>query len=231
MKKTKYIHLMLLLIISCGVCAGPRMTLFFKPELLTDMEKITEKLKKPAKLAKYTARGILKPSLVEGIIATYGGYVEESDYNGELSFPRKHLGKTITTVITPQIIPVPLFENTILNFSRVPGVPASMYVCEQLYDEQKDQHYWQTKEVDILQDMNIPLAAMVIIAKPKNMRMNVGKTFINDTANFVLPDIYVKKGTNNIENSLYMLTIRHLFKPIETEENREPLKIITQIID
>ena len=106
-----------------------------------------------------------------------------------------------------------------------------MYVCEQVHDEEKNQHYWQTKEIGILEDMNIPLAAMVILAKPKNMRMHVGKTFINDTANFVLPDVYVKKGINNTENSLYMLTIRHLFKPIQTEENREPLKILTQIVD
>jgi hypothetical protein len=207
------------------------MTLFFKPELLTDAEKISQKLKRPGKLAKYTAKGILKTSLVEGFLGTYGGYIATSDYNGELSFPRKHLGKTITVVITPQIVPIPLFENTILNLSRVPGVPASMYVCEQIYDEQKNQHYWQTNEITVLQDMNIPLAALVILAKPKNMRMHVGKTPVNETANFVLPDVYVKKGINNVENNLYMLTIRHLFKPVETEENREPLKIITQIID
>lgn len=222
---------MLLLIFFSVAHSGPRMTLFFKPELLTDAEKISQKLKRPGKLAKYTAKGILKTSLVEGFLGTYGGYIATSDYNGELSFPRKHLGKTITIVITPQIVPIPLFENTILNFSRVPGVPASMYVCEQIYDEQKDQHYWQTNEITVLQDMNIPLTALVILAKPKNMRMHVGKTLVNETANFVLPDVYVKKGINNVENNLYMLTIRHLFKPVETEENREPLKIITQIID
>src|SRR5438477_11328684 len=130
MKNIKYIHLMLLLTMSYSTHSGPRMTLFFKPELLTDAEKLSQKLKKPGKLAKYTAKGILKTSLVEGFLGTYGGYIAASDYNGELSFPRKHLGNTMTVIITPQIIPIPLFENTILNLSRVPGVPASMYVCE-----------------------------------------------------------------------------------------------------
>lgn len=222
---------MILLIISSGAHGGPRITLFLKPEMLTDAEKISQKLRKPGKLAKYTARGMLKSSCLEGIFATYGGYLTSSDYNGEVSFPRKHMENKIAIVITPQIVPIPLFENTILNFSRVPGLPASMYVCEQIHDEQKNQYYWQTNEISILEDMNIPLTAIVIIAKPKNMRMNVGKTLINESSNFILPDVFVKKGTNSIENGLYMLTIRHLFKPVETEENREPLKILTQIID
>jgi hypothetical protein len=230
MKKSKYIVLMTLLTMS-ALYAGPRMTLFFTPEPLTDAEKISQKFAKPGKIAKYTARGMLQTSLVEGILATYGGYVTSSDYNGELSFPRKHIKNNIEIIITPEIIPIPLFESTILNWRRVPGLPATMYVCEQLYNEQKDQHYWQTNEVPLSEDMTIPLSAIIIVAKPKNMRMESGKTSTNESGNLVLPNVYVKKGINIIDNSLYMLTIRHFFKPVQTEENREPLKILTHIVD
>ena len=61
--------------------------------------------------------------------------------------------------------------------------------------------------------------------------METGRKITNESGNLVLPDIYVKKGTSIIDNSLYVLTIRHLFKPVETEENREPLKILTHIVD
>lgn len=230
MKKSKYIVVMLLLTIS-GAYAGPRITLFFTPEPLTDAEKISQKLAKPGKIAKYTAKGLVQTSLVEGILAAYGGYVAASDYNGELSFPRKHTKNSVEIIITPEMIPVPLFESTILNWRRIPGLPATMYVCEQLHDEQKDKHYWQTREVSLSDDMTIPLSAIIIVAKPKNVRMEGGKTEMNESGNFVLPNVYVKKGINIIDNSLYMLTIRHLFKPVQTEENREPLKILTHIID
>ena len=231
MKKRYHIHLMLLLFIGWSINADPRIALFFKSEPLTDAERMSKKLQKPGKLAKYVAKGMLTASLVEGIIATYGGFVASSNYNGELSFPRKHQKAIVDIIITPEIIPVPLFESTILHWKRVPGAPAIMYRCEQLYNAQKEHYYWQTQEVPLPENMSIPLAAIVIIAKPKNVRMEVGDTITNETGNLVLPDIYVKKGINIIENSSYMLTIRHLFKPIQTEENREPLKIVTQIID
>jgi hypothetical protein len=231
MKKSKYIHLMILLSMFGAVYAGPRMALFFTPEPLTDAEKIHKKLARPEKVAKYTARGILQPSMVEGILATYGGYVTSSDYNGELSFPRKHTKNSVEIVITPEIVPVPLFENTILNWRRVPGLPAAMYECEQLYNEQKDQYNWQTREIPLSENMTIPLSAVVIIAKPKNMRMETSATPTHASGNFVLPNVYVKKGINITDNCLYLLTIRHFFKPVQTEENREPLRILTHIVD
>lgn len=230
MKKNYYPYL-ISFIFCCTIKSGPNLTLFFTPEPLTDIEKISQKLKKPGKLAKYKVKGAMQPSIVQGIMAIYGGYISTSDYNGELSFPRKHQKATIDIIVTQEIVPVPLFESTILRWKRIPGLPAHMYVCEKIYDGQKDQYYWQTSEVPILEDMAVPLAAIVIIAKPKNISMEIGKTVTQASENLVLPNIFVKKGINIIENSTYMLTIRHLFKPVNMEENREPLKIITQIID
>jgi hypothetical protein len=231
MEKSKYIHLMIILIMFGALHAGPRMTLFFTPEPLTDAEKISQKLAKPGKLAKYTAKGVLQTSIVEGILATYGGYVTSSDYNGELSFPRKHTKNSVEIIITPEIVPIPLFENTILHWKRIPGLPATMYVCEQLYNAQKDQYYWQTRETALPEDMTIPLSAIIIIAKPTSMDMKIGTMPLHESGNFVLPNVYVKKGINTTDNSLYLLTIRHFFKPVQTEENREPLKVLTHITD
>jgi hypothetical protein len=231
MKKINCIHLILLLAISCLVYAEPRIVLFFKQEPLTDAEKIHEKLKKPGKIAKYTVKGMMQTSPIEGFIGIYGGYVSASDYNGELSFPRKHQKNIVDIIITPEVMPVPLFESTIHHLNRIAGLPATMYRCEFIHNDQKNEDYWQTSEIPLPEDLAIPLSAIVIIAKPKNIRMEIGKTSAHESGNFVLPNIFVKKGITTIDNSLYMLTIRHLFKPVETEENREPLKILTQIAD
>src|SRR5574337_343786 len=90
MRKNNYISLIICFFVFCGAYADPRIVLFFEAEHMTDAEKISAKLKQPGKLAQYRAKALLMSSLVEGIVATYGGYVAASDYNGELSFPRKH---------------------------------------------------------------------------------------------------------------------------------------------
>ena len=231
MRKKNYISIIISLFIFCGAYADPRIVLFFQAEHMTDAEKISAQLKKPGKLAKYTARGMVTSPIVEGIIATYGGYVAASDYNGELSFIRRHQKNNVVVVITPEIVPVVLFESTITTWKRLPGVPAAMYRCEQIYDAQKGGYFVKTEEIPLSEDMSIPLAAVIIIAQPKNIRMEVGNSSAVETGNFIVPTLYVKKGIDTLKNSSYILTIRHLFKPTQTEENREPLKILTQISD
>ena len=229
MKKSSYcrFYSFLLAFIPFQVCAEPIITFFFKPA--PDVEAFSQHLKHPGKLAKYAAHNTFASSFVEGIVVAYAGYVTSSDYNGEITFPRKH-AKTLTHIlITPHITPIALFENTLLHWKRVPGVPAVLYSCEQGYDEKTKTHFWQTEEVALSEDMSIPLGAIIIVEKPTVIMMNKEKTITHESANLVLPDIYVKEGKNIIEDSLYMLTIRQFFRPVQAAENREPLKIITHV--
>lgn len=205
--------------------------MFFQAQLSHDIEDIRKKLRKPGGLAKYTIAVKMQSSLVEDISVLYGGYLALSDYNGEVSFPRKHQKAVVDIIITSEIVPIPLFESTIAYWRRVPLVPAKLYRCQQGYDEKKSQYYWDTSEIPLPHDLAIPTAAIIIIAKPENIVLNEGRMFIHETANIVLPTLYVNKNINKLESSAYMLTIRHLFKPVDTKENREPLRILTHIID
>jgi hypothetical protein len=230
MKKNYYVlGLSLLLLVSLVIEASPTITFFFKP--LGDVEKIIKKLKKPGNLAKHTIRGIIQPAPVAGILVTYAGYVASSDYNGGIVLPRKHYKSMVTIVVTPEMVPVPLFENTYLHWNLISGVPAKMYSCEQKYDEMKEEAYWDVQELSFLAGNQIPVSAIVIVAKPKDIVINVGTTPTVTSANLVLPEVYVKKGINIVKNSSYMLTIRHLFKPITVEEKPEPFKMLTHIND
>lgn len=229
MKKINYIHLMGLLLNFISIVADPTITLFFKAA--PDIENLSKKLKTPGKVAKYTLNGMGHAPSIQGLIATYGGYITSSNYNGQIIFPRKHQRSVVHILVTSEIVPVPLFENTILNWNRVAGVPAVLYVCEQKYDDKARSYFWHTQEMPLSQDMTIPLSAIIIIGKPKNIFINTGITPTNESANLVLPDVFVKKGINIVENSTYMLTLRHLFKPVVLEENREPLKILTHVLN
>ncbi len=229
MKKSYYVLVMALLCCSVRVVADPIITFFFKP--VPDIKKVTQKIKKPGRLAKHAANGIVQHTPVAGILVTYAGYVTASNYNGEIVLPRKHQKTGITILVTPEMTPIALFENTILHWQLIPGLPAQMYSCELQQDGKTGGYYWNTQEADLPEDNKIPLSAIVITADPKNIVINPGQSVTNETANLVLPDIFVRKGINIVKNSSYMLTVRHFFKPIDTEEKREPLKMITHIID
>ena len=230
MKKNHYIVVLPLLLLSFfRIGANPTITFFFTS--VHDVEKISKKLRKPGKLAKHTARGIIQHVPVAGLLVTYGGYVTTSSYNGEIVLPRKHQKPAVTILVTPEMVPVSLFENTILHWSLISGLPAKMYSCEQKHNNKTGQNYWNVQEIPLPADNIIPLATIVIIAHPEDIIMKIGETPTNETANLVLPDIDVKKGINIIKNSSYMLTIRHLFRPVDTQEKREPFKVLTHIIE
>lgn len=220
---------MLCILTFVAVNANPIITFFFQE--LNDVEKISQKLKKSNKLAKHTVNGIIQHIPVAGLLVSYAGYITFSNYNGEVILPRKHQSSHVSILITPEIVPVSLFENTILNWKLIPGIPAKMYSCEKKYNDKDDSYYWETQEVSLPENNIISLSTIIIIAKPTNIMMNVGITPTIETANLVLPDIYVKKGINIIENSSYMLTIRHLFKAVESKTKHEPFKILTHVID
>ncbi len=230
MKKNHYIVVLPLLLLSFfKIVANPTITFFFTS--VHDVEKISKKLRKPGKLAKHTVHGIIQHVPVAGLLVTYGGYITTSSYNGEIVLPRKHQKPAVTILVTPEMVPVPLFENTILHWRLISGVPAKMYSCEQKNNNRTGQNYWNVQEIPLPADNIIPLATVVIIADPEDIIMKIGETPTNETANLVLPDIEVKKGINIIKNSSYMLTIRHLFRPVDTQEKREPFKVLTHIIE
>ncbi len=227
MKNSYYVLIALFCCVE--MVADPTITFLFKP--VPDIKKITQKIKRPGRLAKHTVRGIAQPAPVAGILVTYAGFVTASNYNGEVVLPRKHQKAAVTILVTPEMTPIALFENTILHWQLIPGEPAQMYSCDLKQNGKTGGYYWNTQEVALPEDNKIPLSAIVITANPKNVVINPGETVTNETANLILPDILVRKGINIVKNSSYMLTVRHLFKPVETEEKREPLKMITHIID
>lgn len=229
MKKYHYALIIPFFLFFMKMGANPTITFFFQP--FSDIEKMSQKLRKPRNISKHTVNGIINYVPIAGILATYSGYITASDYNGEVIFPRKHQKSSVDIIVTPELTPVALFENTVHHWELIPGVPAAMYSCEQKYNDKTGQHYWETKEVNLPVDRKIPLASIVIIAKPKNIVIPSGVNQARETANLVLPPMYVVKGINIVANSMYMLTIRHLFKPLDSKNKREPFQLLTHVIE
>lgn len=229
MKKYYYVLVLPFFLGCTQMDANPTITFFFKPS--SDIEKMMRIFKKPGTLAKSMVNGMVDHVSIAGIPVLYSGYITASDYDGEVIFPRKHHKSAVTIVVTPELTPIALFENTVHHWELIPGVPAAMYSCEQKYNDKTEQHYWESKEISVPVDRKIPLESIIVVAKPKNIIIPSGIMPTRETANLVLPPVYITRGINIIENSTYMLTLRHLFRPVDLQNKREPIQILTHVND
>ncbi len=214
MKNKLYIYSMLTAFCLFGNLRGnPIITMFMKPYMTianqNDADNVSEKLKKPGKIAKIKIKNISRSPLIKGILSTYGGYVAMSNYDGQTSFPKKHALPMLYLLITNKITPVLMAGNTIHHWEIVG--PAQMYKVERLHNNTEDLYYWNVEEVPIPEDKRIPLEAITIIAKPDRIYVPQGITLTDNNTNFILPTIYVKKGINTNANALYMLNVRQFF--------------------
>lgn len=229
MKKYYYIFILFSLSLFQTTISSPIISFFFKP--FVDHEKLTEKLKKPGKIAKHTLHGIADHPPITGICVLYSGYITSSDYEGEVIFPLKHAKPEIKIVITTELKPIPLFENTIHHWEFIPNTPTEMYTVSHIYNENSKSYEWHTDPVKLSQNHEIPLNAIIIIAKPKDIVVSLETQPTIKSTNLILPPIYVKKGINIIKDTSYLLFIRHFFKPTVIKGKREPLRLMTHIID
>lgn len=228
--KNKYpIFITLFIGIHSSVLCNPIVSFFFKA--LPDTEHIAQKLNQPGKIAKHTINGIAQHNSIAGICVTYSGYIDISDDNGQVSFPRKHTANVADIIVTTRIEPVQLFENTIKHWRLPTEAPTSRYLVKEVYDEKSNQYSWHTEKAPLPSDHIIPLSALVIIAKPSHIVIPSEINTTIKTANLMLPPVYVKKGTNIVSNCAYFLNIRHLFKPVDSKVQRMPLRITTHLLD
>jgi len=211
------------ILVSTTVHCDQIITFFFKPfPQETDQkkaaqiaEKRAKKIGKLGKLQKYTLRAATKQYPMAGIFSTYDGYLDISDLNGQILFPRKHKPAKVTIVITKHIVPILMLENTVHHWEISKRDKAKMYEIERKLDTAAKTYFWDTKEVDIPADNIISTDALVIIAKPKHVYIPAGITITTKNPQLVLPDIYIKRGIEKLSNTLYVFDLKNLLMPID----------------
>ncbi len=174
------------------------------------------------KLARHQIEKIADHNLRAGIFATYAGYVHASDVKGQLTFPRKHTRPFLYVIITNNIIPIIMIQNTIHHWEIAPGAPYAVYTFERKKDEETKQYFWDVQRLKNLKDNVIPLESLVIFAQPDYIYIPTGITLTNNNPNLILPDIYVKKGFNLIKNSLYVLNLNQYLGQTNRQYQKKP---------
>jgi len=222
-----------LIIFNSKICCDNIITFFLRPyPQIHDAQKALKKIKKmtrPEKYAKYALEAATNRYFTSGIFGTYMGYLDLSDLNGQIMFPRRHNKPSLNIAITKHIYPVLMLENTVHHWKISDRSKATMYNIERKYDILAKTYFWETKKIEIPQDNIISKDTIVIIAKPKYVYIPEGITITKKSPQFILPDIYVKKGINKIQNTLYIFGIKNLFVTLDEAYKKSKTKYIEQI--
>lgn len=201
------------------------------PDWNETAQHIAEKIVKPGKTAQYYMDAITHETLATGIFATYGGFIQSASVDDEIVFPRKHTNPLLYIVVTPQIVPIIMFELTIhhLEFDRSQKTAFYKAVRKPSSTNPKEL-VWEINPEELPADNRIPLESIVIFAKPSYIEVPTGTIPTLNNPNLLLPDIYVKKGINVVNNAFYVLTINNFFRPVETAYKKEPLRVISTTV-
>lgn len=218
MKETNHILVVSIwLLLNQHTHADPVLTFFFRnyPEVgLT--QRTLDKLHRPNGIAKEHLQTLLNPNPISGIFVTYFGFLDASNKEGQVSFPRKQSKASFQLAISSKITPITMFQNTISHWELEPGVPAEVYNLELKDDENTKLSFWHMEKAEIPENNRLDATrSIIIVAKPQNIYVPTGITLTQPSANLALPDIYVKKGISNLRNALYVLNLSLFFRPID----------------
>lgn len=95
------------------------------------INKLNKKFSQSATAAKQHLKALHNRQLLSGIFGTYAGYLNVSDYYGNMVFPRLHTAPELNIIVTSKMTPIAMLGNTLDHWELEEGTPAVMYRYEQ----------------------------------------------------------------------------------------------------
>ncbi len=228
----KYSVVAYLLLFGSNIYAAARINLYLEnyPFSAEKAQKMVDNLDQPHKIEQYKLEGQFDHQPKVGIMATYAGFLDVSNVNGLLVFPRKHTGAEILLVITPEMEPEFMFGTTIHHWKLKASEPQAFFKMVRDYDKGTDTYFWNTTEVGAPENNILPADSLVIFARPKDVYVPTGITPTDNRENLTLPSVLIKKGADVIDNALFVLRISSFLRPIELIYKPEAKRYQDQLI-
>lgn len=181
-----------------------------------DQEKYSKKLRQPTWIYQQIIRtSSFSTHGVPGVICLYAGRGAVSDANGQVTFPCRQQTHDMYILITKGIQPAYMIAPaTVHNWLLDSQHPSEIYKMSFKHDPKTTLFYYESTKTT-LPDNNIPLNTIILIADPQSVFIPLGATIIDESANIVLPIMYIKKEFCFVYNSLYTLAIKQYFAPTD----------------
>lgn len=185
---------------------------------------ISEKLQQPSFVnAAGNDQSWLEQPGINGLQASYAGYMAISDKNGQISFPRLHQKEDIFLLVTPEIDPeYMIYPSLVHHWITKHNSPAAFYKISRKKNAELNTYYFQVTELNLPRDLHP--STIILYEHPENIRVPLGISLNNYSTNFILPELKAKKPAA-IKNSLYTFSIKQYFEPIDiaTQNNTQTI--------
>ncbi|MCB9493607.1 MAG: hypothetical protein H6679_05010 [Epsilonproteobacteria bacterium] len=191
----------------------------------------------PAEVSKTMVKNGLRSRLlpkVSGFIALYGGYVDYSDTDGQITFPLRHDISRLYVALTPRIELVRVQGHTVSHAQYVDSNnnPTELYQLDVETDENKQQRWWKVQQVHLPENKQISPITVTILTDPKNLYIEQGNFFIeNETKQLILPRIFVVGNVQTEAQILASLDITRYFEQITRKKQKSGETIIQDNIN
>jgi len=197
------------------------------PKNKETIDSLSKKLKQPDYLRKAKYKQKRLSTGQQGVMALKVGDASLSDKNGQITFPRRgHQKPVVNLLVTKGIQPVYIIApTTVHNWMLDRSKPAKMYQFKLNIDTETGLYYIETIETSLREDSMIQLETIIIIADPETVFVPLGVTLSQYSANFILPNIYIKKNFDFSYNVLYTNSIKQYFDSVRGEYKAEELSI------
>ncbi|MFA5998932.1 MAG: hypothetical protein WC747_02865 [Candidatus Babeliales bacterium] len=192
-----------------------------------ELQKLSKKVQQPGYLSGKIVQAHKRQFGVPGVMCMYAGHVALSDNNGQIIFPRLPQQEPKTYFLITKAIKAAymIAPGTVHNWMIDPKHHSQMYLVQLKQDDKTKLYYFETSEVDLPKDNNIPLNTIIIIADPENILIPTGATFTDYSPNLTLPTVYIKKEFCFVYNSFYTLAIKQYFEQTASSFQLEALTV------
>lgn len=148
----------------------------------------------------------------KGVPATYAGYITVSNKDGQITLPRASQKASINILASKDVKPIFLNKGTIKHWVTTGN--ADLYKVKRKKNKETHAYLWDVKKSSLKKGKRIPLHTVVLIADPKNIYIPEGFSKTTKNVQLYLPDVYVKKGIETVDDAIFATHIRQYFSPI-----------------
>lgn len=168
------------------------------------------------------------PPNVDGINATYFGFLNTTGYDGDLIFPRRHQEPTITLLVSTDVQPIFMASNTIAFWQLNQNAIYALYTIEKQQDQETQKWFWNITKATPPDKGRLPINTIVLFAEPTAIYVPEGITISDSNQQLVLPALYVKQTIQRPEGTMKALEQSPFFKRIAMDYKKEKTGIQAQ---
>ena len=174
-------------------------------------EKATRTLTTPGKLVHALVKEELRRP-IPGLWATYAGMCTFSDYQGQISFPRRNIDEEVTLLVTQKIKPIIFSGATVHRFTVAEGAPYALYTMTR--KNSRDTFFWEIASGELPPNRALSPFTLTLFAKPEEINVPNDLIITNGSPNLLLPTIGVARGANLTLNTLLFFKVNQFFAPV-----------------